>query len=207
MVLEAIIGTATGLLSNFLTSWQNNKQQKIKNDHEIKMSEFELKRIDAQTNAMIKEAEANIKITETKIQGEIQAIEAAGEMNAFNESIRLGNEKALSSEWVNKLFESKWTIPFGVFITMLMAGSDFIKHLIRPCLTVFYVLLASYMTYQVVVIMNAANRFVELDEAVTLFNDTKEIVFYLAVTLVTWWFGDRRMAKNMATNKGKYKES
>jgi len=198
MLIEGLIGTATGLLSNFVTSWQNNKQQKLNNEHELKMAEFGLKRIEAEKQMMIAEAEANIKITQTIKEGEIQAIESKGEMDAFLETIKLGNEKALSADSINRLYESKWTKPFGVLLTLMLGFVDWVRHFIRPALTIYMVLLATFMTIQVIGILDAAQRKPSIEEALNMFSDVKDIVFYLTVTLITWWFGDRRMAKNMA---------
>ncbi|MDR2927502.1 MAG: hypothetical protein LBV41_04790 [Cytophagaceae bacterium] len=202
MLLEGLIGTATGLLSNFLTTWQNNKSLKLKNEHELKMRDFDIKMIQVQTEAMIRETEANIRITETQVAGEVQKLEMQGETTAFVESIKAGNERALDPNSVLRLYASRWTKPFGVLLTMMLGFCDFMKHFIRPALTVYCVMLATYITYQTVLILNANGRFVETGEALTLFGEAKEIVFYLAVTMATWWFGDRRMAKFMTKNKG-----
>jgi hypothetical protein len=34
-------------------------------------------------------------------------------------------------------------------------------------------------------------------QAVTLWEQATSVVYTLAVTLITWWFGDRRVAKNL----------
>jgi hypothetical protein len=39
-------------------------------------------------------------------------------------------------------------------------------------------------------------------QATAIFNDVTSIVTYLTVSCVTWWFGDRRMAKSIMQLKG-----
>jgi hypothetical protein len=39
-------------------------------------------------------------------------------------------------------------------------------------------------------------------QATVIFNDVTSIVTYLTVSCVTWWFGDRRMAKTIMETRG-----
>ena len=39
-------------------------------------------------------------------------------------------------------------------------------------------------------------------QATSIFNDVTSIVTYLTVSCVTWWFGDRRMAKSVMQMRG-----
>ena len=45
-------------------------------------------------------------------------------------------------------------------------------------------------------------------QATALFSQVIDIILYLTVSCVTWWFGDRRVAKFlMRLNDGNYKPS
>ncbi|RKY55288.1 MAG: hypothetical protein DRP96_12695 [Candidatus Neomarinimicrobiota bacterium] len=64
-VLTSIIGCGlTSLIGNALTSVTNFKMQKLKNQHEEKMSE-----LDMQTIRL--EAEMNVKVTQAETEGKI----------------------------------------------------------------------------------------------------------------------------------------
>ncbi len=184
MILESILGVATGFLGNIITSFTNLKQQKLKNAHELAM-------IDAETTAMIKEAEANIKITETKVQGEVEKMET----EAFMETLKSASKPSLSNEILAKLFESKWTKWIGCLLAFLLGFVDFLKSLIRPALTIYLVGITSYITWYASQILSEKQDLMTAIAAQEMFTGVVDIVIYLTVSCVTWWFGDRRTAK------------
>ena len=76
-ILTSIIGGGlTGLIGNALTSFTNFKMQKLKNQHEEKMSE-----LDMQTIRL--EAEMNVKVTQAETEGKI----ALADVEALKTSI------------------------------------------------------------------------------------------------------------------------
>lgn len=183
-MIESILGVVTGLVGNITTSFFNMKAQKEKNKHELEM-------IKAETNAMIAEKEANIKITETEVAADLERMDA----NIYKESQKQASQQALDDKILEKLFASKWTKPFGVFISFLLGLVDFLKHLMRPGLTAYLVLLTSWLTYEAAQIIQAKQELLTAEASMELFDNVVNIIIYLTVSVVTWWFGDRRVAK------------
>ena len=184
MIAEGIAGVVTGLVGTIATSFLNLKTQKEKNKHELNM-------IEAQTKAMIAEKDANIQITETQVAGDLERMDA----DIYKETIKVGNQQALDSKLLEKLFSSKWTTPFGVLLAFLLGLVDFVKHLMRPGLTAYLVLVSSWLTLEATTIIQAKQELLSAAMALDIFNNMVNVIFYLTVSVVTWWFGDRRVAK------------
>lgn len=184
MVLEGLFGVITGLLGTGLTSFTNLKMQKLKNEHDIAL-------VRAETEAMKAEAEANIKITETQVQGELAMIE---EQN-FGKVLEAGNKPVLSNQNLAKLFEHWSTAIFGTIIVFLLGIVEFLRTFMRPGLTAYLVILTSWITWYSADILSAKAELLSATEASGLFLKVVEIVIYLTVSSVTWWFADRRVAK------------
>lgn len=184
MILESVLGVATGFVGNILTSFFNLKAQKEKNKHEIEL-------IKAETSAMIAEKEANIRVSEVELQKELEINDA----KIYQESQKQGQQKALESSLLQKLFENKWTMPIGVLLAFMLGIVDFLKQIMRPGLTGYLVFLTSWLTYEAALIIQAKQELLSAEMAMDVFNNVVNIVIYLTVSVVTWWFGDRRVAK------------
>lgn len=183
MITEALLGTLTGILGNILSSFVNLRAQRLKNEHELAM-------VKAQTEATIKEAEANIRVTETRVAGEIEAAETL----AFSESIRLGNQRELGSDAISGMLNGNLFMKIlGTVVSFLQGLVDVLRASMRPALTAYLVGVASYLTWKAWNISGVAGT----EVMAGVFASTTEVMVYMAVTCVTWWFGDRRVAKFM----------
>ena len=99
MLLETILGGVTGLIGNVVGGIFKYKHAKLeqkmltaKNIHEIAM-------VTAETEAMIMEAKANIKITQAQVEGAIDLADA----NVYMQSIKEGNKSLFSNKWIDSL--------------------------------------------------------------------------------------------------------
>jgi len=204
MLLETILGGVTGLVGNvvssifkFKTAKLDMEATKLKNTHELAM-------IDAETRAMIEEAKANIKITQAQVEGAIEIEDS----KAFMEAQKQGNKILLDNQWVTALLnvENKWakivTVPIASLISILFGFVDFLRGIIRPVLTVYLCGVTTWVTWMAWQIMQAHGIGMTAVQATVIFNDVTSIVTYLTVSCVTWWFGDRRMAKTIMELKG-----
>ena len=204
MLIETILGGVTGLLGNVVSGifkYKNTKlemeKNKIQNSHDLAM-------IAAETEAMIMEAKANIKITQAQVEGAIEIEDS----KAFMESQKQGNKALLDNQWVNALLsvEGKWakllTVPIASLISILFGFVDFLRGIIRPILTVYLCGVTTWVTWMAWEIMQAHGVGMTAVQATVIFNDVTSIVTYLTVSTVTWWFGDRRMAKTIMEMKG-----
>jgi len=196
MIIESLVGVATGLLGNVLTSFTNFKTQKLKN-------EFDLAMVAAQTGAMRAEMEMNIRVTETQVQGEIEKIEE----DSYRENIKLANVKELDSSTIQKLFDSPWTAWIGVILVALLGFVEFLKGLMRPGLTLYLTIITSWLTYNAYQLILLKQGGLSVEQAYLMYGNVTEIIIYLTVSVITWWFADRRTAKfAMRLNDGNFRK-
>lgn len=189
MLWETILGGLTGLVGNMVTSYTTYKTQQLKNKHDEQMYDYKIKELTAKTDAAI-------KITDAKIAG---AVELA-DTEAFTVSQKVGNVKSFSDGWIDKLFKAegwlKWlTVPCASLIAIGFGFLDFLKGLMRPGLTLYLTAITSWITWKAYEILMANNTTLSTTEALALYTEVTSIVIYLAVSCITWWFGDRRVAK------------
>jgi len=196
MILETVLGTVTGLAGTVLTSVLSFKQQREKNKHDIEL-------LKAQTEATIKEAEANIKVSEIQVAGDLQKLEVQG----WLETLKQNSTPAIDSKVIEKLLSGgKVSRFFGILLSFLMGIVEFLKGVMRPGLTLYVMVLASIVTFKSIDIINAQGSLIGVDDAKLIFQNSLDVIWYLTVTLVTWWFGDRRTAKfSNRLNDGNYR--
>lgn len=192
MILETALSALVGLLGTSLTTYSNYKMKQLEADNKIRI-------LEAESKNMIAEAEANIKVAQTTANMQIELSEA----NAFNTSLA-SHKQSLPSEWLTTLMNQKgwWrflTYPIGVFLLLLMGVVDVINHLMRPALTLYSLGIASWVTYQCWDMLPPAAG---IEAAWAQWENATSVVMLLAVTMVTWWFGDRRIAKHLMHMKG-----
>lgn len=222
MEIISIIGVIAGLLGSALTAWAGYKTQKLKNEHELALARFRLDSIKA-------EADANIRVEGAKIEGEIQLKEIDG----FIQSQTQGDTKLFDSKWIDRLMSgtaTPWITRLlnggkvarflgiligsifgfierviGMLIACSFAFVDVLKAFIRPGLTLYLTGLSTWITYQAwsVIIANGM-ELISVEDAFKLFWMMANIILLLTVTAVTWWYADRRMAKDATRIMGKF---
>jgi hypothetical protein len=205
MLIETILGGLTGIVGTALTSIMNFKTQKLKNEHEINL-------IRAQTAAMIEESKAQIEITKTRIEGAVELADA----DAYIQSIKEGNKSVFNDKWIDNLFAVQGkmryiSVPVAVLIAFLFGFIEWLKQFMRPGLTAYLVIMTSWITLVSKDILTKAGvgtGGITGDQAYLIFTQVVGIIIYLTVSCVTWWFGDRRVAKFlMRLNDGNTKTS
>jgi len=182
-MLETILGVATGFLGNIITGFTNLKAQKIKNEHDLKMRDYDIKERE-------QEAKLQIAVQTAQTDLEIEKAEAA----AYVESLKNANADLLTTEKLGVLSETKSGF-IGKLLALLMGLVDTFRSFIRPGLTAYLVALTTVLTYQAIEILSAKEPLLTALQAQALFSQVSDIVIYLTVSCVTWWFGDRRTAK------------
>lgn len=194
---DVILGGVTGLIGSVTTAITNYKIQKLKNEHDVAKWGFEKEMVSLETEAMIKEAEMNIKITEAQTEA---AVELA-DTEAYIRNIEKGNVDKFSDKYVAALFgvQGKMryvSIPVGIFVAWLFGIVDFLKSLMRPGLTMYLTGCTTWITIMAWDILEKSGlEAITAQQATEIFNDVTTTVIYLTVSCVTWWFGDRRIAK------------
>ena len=186
-ILATILGGGlTGLIGNIITSVTNYKMQKLKNTHEARMADIDLKTIRL-------EAEMQVKITEAETEGEVQI----AEMDALKESYKQASKPLFDRAYMQHLFKSKWTSWIGSLLSLLFGIVDFLKGAARPILTYYLMGAATWITVLSYKMLKAstAGTVLDVDKAHQLFDTTTQTMIYLTVATVSWWFADRRISK------------
>ncbi len=197
--IDIIFGGITGLVGSLATGWLNIKQMKIKNEHEQKMVSLE-------TEAMKQEAAMQIAVTKPEVEGAVELADS----QAYMEGIKVGNQKAFSEEWINKLFSVEGKMRFfsvliAIILSMAFAFVDFLRGIMRPGITLYLTGMTTVITWMAWDIMQKqAIESMNIVQAITIYNQVVSIVIYLTVTCICWWFSDRRMSKFLQQmHKGK----
>ncbi len=203
MLIETILGGVTGLIGNVVGGWFKLKHAKVELDTHKLDNAHELSMMEAETKAMIMEAKANIRITQAQVEGAVDMKDA----DAYIKSQEEGNKSLFNNKWIDALMGvTGWwkiiTLPMATLVATLFGFTDFLRGILRPTLTVYLCGVTTWVTYMAWQIMQAEGLTLSAIQAVAIFNDTTSIVTYLTVSCVTWWFGDRRMAKNIMSLKG-----
>jgi len=203
MLLSGILGTLTGIVSNAVGGWFKIKEkrlsiesQKIQNDHEIAM-------VKAETEATIEEAKANIKITQAQVEGEVEL----KNIDAFMEAQKQEGKNIFSNKWIDALMkvEGWWrllTLPIASLIAFLFGFCDFLRKMVRPSLTIYLAGISTYITWMAWEIMKLNHITLSAAQATSIFLGTTEVILYLFVSAVTFYFGDRQMNKYIMETKG-----
>jgi len=200
--LDIILGGVTGLIGNAITSYTKYKTTKMDNEHKQSMVKLE-------TSAMIEEARMQIQVTKARIEGEVELADAA----AFDTSQKVGSKQLFSEKWIDMIMEagdSKWSGWFFKLLGLLIAAGfafvDWLNGFMRPGLTVYLMGTSSYITFLAWTIMKANGiESLSVEQAVGIFTQVTSTIIYLAVSAVTWWFGDRTMSKFLQ-DQGKNKQ-
>lgn len=219
MLLETILGGVTGLIGNVVGGIFKYKHAKLEQQMLATRNNHEVAMVKAETEAMIMEAKANIKITQAQVEGAIDMKDA----DAYMQSLKEGNKALFSNKWIDNLLnidghmfswtnkeghEKKFlswklfTVPIASLISFLFGLTDFIRGMLRPSLTVYLCGVTTWVTWMAWEIMQKNGVEINATQAMEIFQDTTSIVVYLTVSCVTWWFGDRRMAKTIMQMKG-----
>lgn len=197
-MLELLFGGLTGLIG---TVWSGYNQRKMK-ELELKAKEKEhahnIAMIEAESKAVLAEAEANIKITESQVQG---AVELAS-VEAFTESQKQGNKQSLSTSFAEKLADATGlariiTVPLMSVIAFLLGLADFAKGLARPAITAYLLGVSTWISFKAWELLELTNTALSPVQAIGIVEQSIAVLLYLSTTAVTWWFGDRMTEKGI----------
>ncbi len=193
--LDILFGGITGLLGNVITGIMSYKTQKLKNEHDVAM-------ISAETESMRIEAQMQIQVTKAEIEGAVELADA----QAYMMSQKSASKPMFSEKWIDKLFsvEGKFgrffAIPAAVLIAIGFGFVDWLRGFMRPALTLYLTGITTVLTYQAWDLLQKHGLAgMTSVQAIATYTQSTSMVIYLTVSCVTWWFGDRRMAKFLTT--------
>jgi hypothetical protein len=198
MMLDVLLGGITGLIGTIWSGYNQRKVKELENEDKKAERAHELAMVGAESQAMLAEAEANIKVTTAQVEGAV----ALEEVKAFTASQRTGNANVFLESFMERMFSAQgWVAylaqPVGVLICLLFGLVDTLKGLARPGITAYLLGVSTWVTIQAWRVLDAQGVTLSPAQAETLLSQVIGTVLYLTVTAVTWWFGDRMTAKGM----------
>lgn len=191
--LDVILGGVTGLIGNGISAFTTLKTKKLDYAHDEKM-------VDLNSKAKTEDAKMQIELNKNKIAGELDLKDAT----IYEASVEVGNQQTFSDKWIDKLFavEGKLkvvSVPVAILLAFLFGVADFLRGIMRPGLTAYLVGMSTVITYMAWEIMQQCDiAAMTPDQAIVIFQKVISIIIYLTVSCVTWWFGDRRLAKTLS---------
>lgn len=203
MLFETIFGGVTGLIGSVVGGIFKYKTMKAQIELKKAEHSHEMNMVKAESEAMIAEAKANIAITRAQVEGAVDLEDA----KAYVASQREGNKALFNSSWIERLFtvKGKWqiiTLPLAMLVAVLFGFTDFLRGVIRPVLTIYLCGATTWITMMAWQIMRQHGMELDASQAMEIFIQVTSIVTYLTVSCVTWWFGDRRIAKTIMELQG-----
>jgi len=194
--ITGIMSILTGIGGSIVTSVVNYKMKKL--DIELQKEKFkhEENMIDKQTEAMIKEAEANIKVTQTITEGQIELAET----KAFSDSIKQQTQTLFQKDYMQFLFNSnsKFLQWLGGIIMIFFAFIDMVKASIRPGIAIYLGGIATYFTLKAYEICGSLQNAFPPDKAAQLLLLIVTTLLQMLLVAWGWYFADRRISKDFA---------
>lgn len=156
------LGAIVGLLGSWLTKREERRNIEIKLAHDAKMADIRKEEAAIESTHELAMAEKHMERVE--VEGGISL--GMAEMSAFTQGLK---EQQM-------LYKIRWV--------------DAIRGLMRPVITIYLLILASFVTWRVGI---HTGGLAQLDQATmsNLYADTIGQIFFLVTTAVTWWFGSR----------------
>lgn len=192
-----ILGAISGLVGSAITTWSNYKLQKLKNDHDLKKYEFDIKKMELGAKLKIKIAE---QTTESAIK--------ISEMDAYKTSLKTMDRDLFDKSYMRFIMSKGWLAWVGVLISVGFGVVDFLKHLARPFITYYLLGAATWLTVLSWEALKLTGGALSVTQAFDLFNMVVTTLIYLTTTVVSWWFADRSVSKFMnKLNDGNAKSS
>lgn len=169
---SAASGGLFGIFGTGIKMWAQHKAEEAKRQFELAMRkadreemqlehDLQMKTIEAQTERDVAVANQQRLSLETQVAGDI----AVAETKVWQESY--GNDKATYG---------------GGFV-------DGVRGMMRPVITLYFAVLMSVLTYQLIKLNGGA--FVNATEAQAMLKEIINAIIFLTTTAVTWWFGSR----------------
>ena len=157
------LGAIIGLVGSYMAKREQRKLDEMNNGHEKDMARIDLERDAAESVQAL--AMADKQIEQSQAEAEIASEVSAGE--AFTAS---------------QVLASKQDPGFKIVAA--------IQSLMRPLITIYLLLIVTYITYNLHQLLNGFEA-LPISDVYSLYNHIINQTVFLTVTAVLWWFGSR----------------
>ncbi|CAG36738.1 unknown protein [Desulfotalea psychrophila LSv54] len=199
MPWDILFGGITGLAGTIWSSWNQRKIRELDMKDRAQGREHELKLVQAESQAMLAETEANIRVARVQTEGALHLAET----EAYAAHLIVANKPTLSTALAGKLFSTTgWVAilaqPAGVFICILFGLVDTVKGFARPGITLYLLILSTWISRRAWSILESSGGALTTTQSAEIVTQVTCSLLYLTTTAVCWWFGDRMAAKGAA---------
>jgi len=191
-------GVVTGIFGSLFSNIFNYFKQKQAHKQKMELKELEIKADRQDHIYAMAEADMNMQIKKSEIEGAINLKEA----ESFMQSQKNAMVSLFKASFMTKMMEVEgwpryFTIPIATIVAFAFGLVDFIKHLMRPGITIFLIIVFGKILTEALGILKVSNHQWTVEQAVKIVMLSVDAAIYLTVTCVSWWFSDRRIAKFM----------
>lgn len=156
------IGALFGLVGSWLTKREERRNVELRLSHEKDMARLENKNLLLRQEHQVRIAEYGVDAIVQQGEYAVEQAEAA----AF-----------IASQASNQ--------------PLINGFTEFVRGLMRPVITLYLLLVASFVAWHINDYMVGVSDVMREDEVIDIFRVTLDRIMFLTTTAVTWWFGSR----------------
>jgi len=198
---SGLSGGLFGILGGLGTAWIKARSDKEERESKLKENQskrdHDLKMITAETDASIKEIQANVQRDQIIMEGKADIEESKDR----NMSILKLSENYVKMSLVEKMMfnDNKWTawltIPVSILITFIHGLVDISRTLVRVIVTYGSVAFSAYVTYMAFGLYQELNIAMSSDELFEIIKTMLRLLTFTTSTVVGFWFMDKSMSR------------
>jgi len=194
-------GGLFGILGGLGTAWLKYSDDKA--ERQFRLAELkskqkhEVEMIKAETDAAVREVEANIRKTKIATEGQIELAETAGR----NQAIERLSKNTIESSFLEKMlfkshgWKSYFAIPIGLLIITLQGFVDILRTLVRPVITYGSVGFSMYVTYYAFTMYQQMGLQLSSEDLYHIIQDMIKLLTFTTSTVIGFWFMDKSMSR------------
>lgn len=183
-IISTLGGAFIGVVGSAVTAVFTYKNKRLEMEQVIKTKELDIE-------LAKQEHKFALEKVSVEVEGEIQKAAEATLQASY------GHDRATYWTPLQGLAEKHSWI--GIPLALLFGVVDFLRGLIRPSLTIYLSALVTVMYLDATKILEADGYSQMVPDAAMIFvTEILELVKFLTIVVVSWWFGERAIHKRMA---------
>lgn len=185
-IISSLLGSVSGVVGHYFKA----KEKKEKQKHELDLARLNMARDKQESELMLAEIAANLKVEEFKTEGAL-LLEESKDFNSAISSIT--KSKTLGSKAFEKLLDGNWFQRLlGTVLAFLMGLVDITRRLVRPALTFGSAAAIAYLIRTLTVDITDFDD----EQQLLLLTLVIDATVYVLTASVQFWFMDRAGARD-----------
>lgn len=196
-VLGGLIGALGGLGTAWLKVKADREQRQFTLEENKSKRAHSLDMIKAETDATIKEVEANVKRDQILMEGKADIEESKGR----NDAILKLSENYVKADLVEKMMfnDNKWTawitLPIALLITFVHGIVDVSRTLVRVTVTYGAVAFSCYVTWYAFELYGQLGIVMSPEQLYSIIITMLKLLTFTTSTVIGFWFMDKSMSR------------